>query len=197
MNLYQEIRQKARRCRDRDVRIKVELFCLALKLQNVSEACARRGFSRKFYYKWWKRFKRAKFELWGLEEKSRRPYRSPNRISVKIEQAIRWYNRRGYGARRPGAAVYVNAEFLEARTSGELYEAIGKALDNLDSGGVPVGSSLPGFNSSLKGHGCTLCHSFMKTENGIQHLINGEPFSFASGVSTFEIPGHGKLARPD
>src|SRR5271165_449202 len=98
-NLYRELRRKARGCRDRDVRIKVELICLALKLGNVSAACRRMGFSRKFYYRWWRRLKRAKFELCGLDERSRRPKRSPNQISAKYEQAIGWYARHQYGAR--------------------------------------------------------------------------------------------------
>ncbi len=98
-DLYRELKKKARVCRDRDVRIKVELICLALKLDDVTAACRRMGFSRKFYYRWWKRLKRAKFELWGLEEKSRRPKKSPNQISKKHEQGIHWYARRQYGAR--------------------------------------------------------------------------------------------------
>lgn len=99
MDLYIELRKKARVCRDRDIRIKVELICLAVKLGNVSEACQRMGFSRKFYYRWFKRLKNAKYELCGLEEKSRRPKKSINQISKKYEQAILWYTRRQYGAR--------------------------------------------------------------------------------------------------
>lgn len=98
-NLYPELKRKARVCRDRDVRIKVELICLGLKLKNVSAACQRMGFSRKFYYRWWKRLKRAKFELYGLEEKSRKPKNSPNQISKKEEKAIQWYAKRQYGSR--------------------------------------------------------------------------------------------------
>lgn len=98
-DLYRELKQKARGCRDRDVRIKLELVLLVIKLGNVSQACARLGFSRKFYYKWWKRLKAAKYELWGLEEHSRRPKRSPKQIAKKIEQAIGWYAKRQYGSR--------------------------------------------------------------------------------------------------
>lgn len=98
-DLYRELKRKARTCRDRDVRIKVELICLVLKLGNVSEACRRMGFGRKFYYRWWKRLKQAKYELWGLEEQSRRPKKSPKQIGKKTEQAIQWYSARQYGAR--------------------------------------------------------------------------------------------------
>jgi transposase InsO family protein len=99
-DLYRELKQKARVCRNRDIRIKVELICLALKLGNVAEACRRMGFGRKFYYRWWRRLKKAGFELWALEEKSRRPKRSPKKISKKLEEDIFWYHRRQYGARQ-------------------------------------------------------------------------------------------------
>src|SRR6478609_6663767 len=97
--LYGVIKNKARGCRDRDVRIKLELFLLALKLQNVSEACARRGFSRRFYYRWWRRFKRSKYELESLIEKSRRPKRSPRKIHTALESQILWLSRKQFGAR--------------------------------------------------------------------------------------------------
>ena len=50
MDLYQKVRLKAKGCRIPDVRIKLNLFLLALKLRNVSEACSRRGFSHQFYH---------------------------------------------------------------------------------------------------------------------------------------------------
>ena len=43
MDLYQKVKRKAKGCRIPDVRIKLDLFLLALKLRNVSEACSRRG----------------------------------------------------------------------------------------------------------------------------------------------------------
>jgi transposase InsO family protein len=98
--LYRLFKDKARGTRNREIRIKIELFCLALKIGNVSEACSRRGFSRRFYYRWWRRFKRSGYELSALREYSRRPRRSPNLIPKQIEQRILWYaNRQNLGSR--------------------------------------------------------------------------------------------------
>lgn len=99
MDLYKKLKQKARNTRDRAVRQKIELFLLALKLESVSEACARRGFSRKFYYKWWNRFQRSGFALESLQEKSRRPQRISNQIPAKVEAAIKYYQKKKHGSR--------------------------------------------------------------------------------------------------
>jgi transposase InsO family protein len=100
VDLYKKLKKKAKSTRDRDVRIKIELFLLALKLRDVSEACARRGFSRKFYYKWWNRFEESGFELKALEERSRRPKRSPNKTPAEIESKIRWFQKKQHGSRQ-------------------------------------------------------------------------------------------------
>jgi transposase len=100
MDLYRKIKRKARSTRDRDVRIKLELFLLALKLNNVTEACARRGFSRRFYYRWWGRFERSGFSLASLQERKRTPKRQPGRSSKDVEKRIHWYRRRRYGCRQ-------------------------------------------------------------------------------------------------
>lgn len=100
MDLYKKLKKKARSTRNRDVRIKIELFLLALKLKDISEACARRGFSRKFYYKWWNRFERSGFKLQALEEKSRRPKRSPKKTPEEIEDKIRWLQKKNHGSRQ-------------------------------------------------------------------------------------------------
>jgi transposase InsO family protein len=97
--LYLKLKEKSRTCRDREIRQKLELILLGLKLGNVAEACARRGYSRKFYYKWLGRLKAAHWNLEGLRERSRRPKRSPGQISEKVERRIRFYQRRQYGAR--------------------------------------------------------------------------------------------------
>lgn len=110
--LYGKLKAKARGCRDREIRTKLELILLALKLGDVSEACARRGYSRKYFYKWFGRLKRARWDLQALHEYSRRPRKSPKRISVKIEKRIHFFASRQYGARmieallkREGTAV--------------------------------------------------------------------------------------------
>jgi transposase InsO family protein len=100
MDLYKKLKNKARGTRNRDVRIKIELFLLALKLDNVSEACSRRGFSRKFYYKWWNRFEKSGHQLSALEEKSRRPKRSPNKTPEHIEKKIRYLDKKRHGSRQ-------------------------------------------------------------------------------------------------
>ena len=97
--LYVKLKEKARGCRDREIRTKLELILLALKLGDVSEACARRGYSRKFFYKWYGRFKRSDWNLQALKECSRRPRRSPKKISQKLENRIRFFASRQYGAR--------------------------------------------------------------------------------------------------
>ena len=97
--LYRTLKEKARGTRDRDVRIKLELFLLVIKLGNISEACRRQGFSRNFYHKWWKRFEKAKYDLSALQERSRRPRSSPKRIAPSIEKRIRFYQLKDYGAR--------------------------------------------------------------------------------------------------
>jgi transposase InsO family protein len=98
---YQRIRQllspQMRKCRDREVRQRVGVILLGLKLGNVSEACERRGVSRKLFYKWFGRLKRARFDIKALEERSRRPKRSPNKISDLYEARIRYYQRRSCG----------------------------------------------------------------------------------------------------
>jgi transposase InsO family protein len=97
--LYRKLKEIARGCRDREIRQKLELILLGFKLGNATEACARRGYSRKFYYKWLKRLKKSNWDLEALKEKSRRPKKSPKQISVEKEQGIRYYQKRQYGAR--------------------------------------------------------------------------------------------------
>jgi len=99
MNLYRKIKSLKRSTRNRDVRIKLGLFLLAIELESVSEACERRGFSRRFYYKWWNRLKKSGFKLSSLNEKSRRPKKSPRRTPANIEAKIYRLKRRKVGSR--------------------------------------------------------------------------------------------------
>jgi transposase InsO family protein len=93
------LRGQLKSLRDRDVRIKVNLILLACKLQNVEEACARRGFSRKFFYKWYGRLRRGKWNLLALREESRRPRkRHPKKISPALEGKIRYQAKLGFGS---------------------------------------------------------------------------------------------------
>ena len=97
--MIKKITNIKKKTRNRDLRIKLELFILALKLDNVSEACARRGFGRSFYYKWWGRFKKSSFKLSSLSEKSRRPRKSPFKIKKNKEIEILELHAKGIGSR--------------------------------------------------------------------------------------------------
>lgn len=96
--LIKKIQVLKKKTRNRDIRIKLELFILGLKLGNISEACSRRGFGRTFYYKWWKRFCLSNYKLKSLQERSRRPKNKPHQISSYWENKIREIHSLGYGA---------------------------------------------------------------------------------------------------
>jgi transposase InsO family protein len=70
------------------VKLKLNLFIMALKLGNVAEACSRMGMGRTFYYKWWKRLESSQFALDSLTELSRKPHSSPQKTSALIEDKI-------------------------------------------------------------------------------------------------------------
>ena len=53
---------------------------------NISSLCQRYGVSRVTGYKWLNRYRREGSE--GLQERSRRPHRSPNQTPKEIERAI-------------------------------------------------------------------------------------------------------------
>lgn len=93
------IRQIKKFSRDRNLRIKLELFEDVFKLQNVAQACKRAGFGRNFYYKWWGRFLRSNLNPKSLLEQSRMPRRSPRKMPFKLEAKIRYLNRLGHGPR--------------------------------------------------------------------------------------------------
>lgn len=97
--IIKKIKNIKAKTRDKDIRIKLELFILALRLNNISEACARRGMGRTFYYKWWNRFVSSRFNIKSLSEKSRRPRKSPNKINKKKEIQILELSSQGIGSR--------------------------------------------------------------------------------------------------
>ena len=101
MDIYtKKLRELKRKTRNRDIKIKINLFLLAIRLKNVREACERRGFSRTFYYKWWNRLRKSNFKLEALDEESRRPRKSPNKIKRCYEEWIIQLGKYGEGARR-------------------------------------------------------------------------------------------------
>lgn len=95
---YQKVRDllmpEMRKCRNKDVRMKVEMLLLGLKVKSVVLACKRLGVGRSTYYKWWKRLLNGNFKIKALEEKSRRPKRSPKRIAMSLEKRILYYRKR-------------------------------------------------------------------------------------------------------
>lgn len=103
--LYLKLKEKSRICRDREVRQKLELILLGMRLGDVTEACARRGYSRKFYYKWLGRLRRGHWNLDALREFSRKPRTSPGRISKKKEDRIKFYQEHHYGSRMTKAMM--------------------------------------------------------------------------------------------
>ncbi len=94
-----KIRQIKKFSRDRNLRIKLELFEDVFKLQNVNEACKRAGFGRSFYYKWWKRFYQSNLNPRSLLEQSRKPHKSPQKMPRKFEIKIKALRRIGHGPR--------------------------------------------------------------------------------------------------
>lgn len=103
--LYLKLKEKSRTCRDREVRQKLELILLGMRLGSVTEACARRGYSRKFYYKWLGRLRKGHWNLDSLREFSRRPKTSPGQISKKKEERIQFYQKRHHGSRMTQAMM--------------------------------------------------------------------------------------------
>ncbi len=100
---FDELRKKLsnqmRKNRDKAIREKVELFYLASKLQNVKEACARRGVTRDFFYTWWRRLRESKYKIESLRPRSRRPKTSPRKIPAELEIRIRYLRKiHGEGA---------------------------------------------------------------------------------------------------
>lgn len=84
--------------RTHDIKLKLNLFIKALKLENVAEACSRMGMGRTFYYKWWNRLEESDFNLESLKESSRRPKSSPRQTSPEIEAKILDLKELGHGA---------------------------------------------------------------------------------------------------
>ena len=93
-----QLKPQLRRCRDRNIRVKAELILYVLKYGNVSECCRKMGFSRGFFYKWFKRLASDSFRIRALVERSRRPRSSPNRITASVEKKILHYRKKGFGA---------------------------------------------------------------------------------------------------
>jgi transposase InsO family protein len=113
---FEKLRLQLKGSRDRDLRIKANLILLACKLQNVQEACERRGFSKKFFYKWYGRLIRGGWKIASLAERSRRPKtRHPHKISRRIEDSIWRLHAKGYGA--PSLRAHLSREGITVSIS--------------------------------------------------------------------------------
>jgi transposase-like protein len=100
-----KIRQIKKFSRDRNLRIKLELFEDVFKLQNVNEACKRAGFGRSFYYKWWKRFYQSNLDPRSLIEQSRKP-------PVKIKRLKLKKHRKRYELPTPGQRLQMDVKYV-------------------------------------------------------------------------------------
>lgn len=110
LDLYAKVKDQARHCRDLEVKKKLQLFLEVLKSGKVERSCRTFGYSSSsYYYFWWKRFVAAEFSLGALRAKSRRPIRSPRKISAVIIRKIRRYRFEfRYGPKRIALCLFEN-----------------------------------------------------------------------------------------
>lgn len=113
-----KLREQLKSCKERDIRIKAELILLGCKLNNASEACARRGFSRKFFCKWYGRLKRSRWDLRALREYSRRPRRvNVRKTKAHVEKKIQTLAKLGFGAPTIQATLLREWKFRIAKST--------------------------------------------------------------------------------
>jgi len=93
---------------------------------NVAGLCRQLGISRQSFYKW-----RARYGLWGLDglsERSRRPRRHPQRVSVEIEdRVVEWRKRLVEQGLDAGAATihwHVRQELPEAPSEATIWRIL-------------------------------------------------------------------------
>jgi transposase InsO family protein len=97
--LKKKLRSQTRKSRDSSLRVKVNLILECTRIGNVSLACKRMGLSPKSYYRWIERLREGNWKIEALREHSRRPLKSPKKISETREDRIRYFAKRGYGSR--------------------------------------------------------------------------------------------------
>lgn len=86
--------------------------------RSVREVTARFGISRKTFYKWYGRYRAAHGDPSSLVDRSRRPVRSPRKVSAEIEAVvIRLRRETGFGAKRLAMKLHEERGItLSART---------------------------------------------------------------------------------
>lgn len=88
-----EILRAFRRSADAQLKARAKLLLRALELGNSAQACREAGVSPQLYQYWWRRFRDSGFRREGLSTLSRRPKRSPKKISPEVERWIETYRR--------------------------------------------------------------------------------------------------------
>ncbi|MBW7888022.1 MAG: transposase [Bacteroidetes bacterium] len=71
------------------------------KVKNVPAVCAKFGISRKTFYKWQRRYKKAEFSLESLSDQSRRPHTNPRATPEHVIKRLRELREQtGFGQKR-------------------------------------------------------------------------------------------------
>src|SRR5215471_17323476 len=92
-DVYRQVKQAAKRCRDEAAKKKIRLFLKAFELGSVLKACQALGSYGRFYYYWWNRFRDSGFQAEALREKSRRPRNTPRKTTPQVEKWIKAYRK--------------------------------------------------------------------------------------------------------
>lgn len=84
-----KIKQNLRGVKDEEIRRKAYLIIKILESKkSVEAACIHNGVVRNTFYGWCRRFMDAEYDIYALKNKSRRPHKSPNKTSIKVEDEL-------------------------------------------------------------------------------------------------------------
>ncbi|HRO97731.1 MAG TPA: leucine zipper domain-containing protein, partial [Ferruginibacter sp.] len=84
----QRIQKSLNGVRDRVVRTRLGILMLITESKSVTLGCKQQGITRQTFYTWLGRLRRSDFDAFSLAEKSRRPKKSPRKISDAIELQV-------------------------------------------------------------------------------------------------------------
>ena len=84
----QRIQKSLNGVRDRIVRTRLGILMLITESKSVTLGCKQQGITRQTFYTWLGRLRRSDFDAFSLAEKSRRPKKSPRKISDAIELQV-------------------------------------------------------------------------------------------------------------
>jgi transposase len=88
------IQQILRGVRDKTVRVKLGILLLVTEAESTIAGCLKQGISRETFYKWLRKLRTSDFDPLALAEKSRRPKKSPRKISEVVELQVETLNKR-------------------------------------------------------------------------------------------------------